>query len=72
MQTCQAQNAQSKTSHISRAGFGFSKKVSYIALVSNVGKNRNVKVKVILLKAGNGKLIFWSIMRLTKSGKVKK
>lgn len=43
------------------------KKAKYIALVAMVGKNRNVKVKVILLKVGNGKLIFWSIMRLTKS-----
>lgn len=42
------------------------KKAKYTALVVMVGKNRNVKVKVILLKIGNGKLIFWSIMRLTK------
>lgn len=41
------------------------KKAKYTALVAMVGKNRNVKVKVILLKVGNGKLIFWSIMRLT-------
>ena len=43
------------------------KKGKYTALVAMVGKNRDVKVKVILLKIDNGKLIFWSIMRLTKS-----
>lgn len=44
------------------------KKADYTALVAMVGKNKNVKVKVkvILLKVGTGKLIFWSIMRLTK------
>ena len=42
------------------------KNAKYTALVATVGKNRDVKVKVILLKIGHGKLIFWSIMRLTK------
>ena len=37
------------------------KKGKYTALVAMVGKNRDVKVKVILLKIDNGKLIFWSM-----------
>ncbi len=42
------------------------KDVEFWSLVANVGKNRDVKVKVVLKRTGNGKIIFWSIMKLKK------
>jgi len=40
------------------------KKVEYWSLVEIVGR-KSIKIKVILRKVGNGKIIFWSVMRLT-------
>lgn len=45
---------------------GIKKEVEYWSLTYKCGKFRNVKVKVILRRIGNGKLIFWSIMKLNK------
>ncbi len=35
---------------------------TYISLVYSAGKNRDVKVRVILKQTGDGPYIFWSIM----------
>ncbi len=42
------------------------KDVEYWSLIANVGKNRDVKAKVILKRVGTGNIIFWSIMKLKK------
>lgn len=42
------------------------KDVEFWSLVASVGKNRDVKVKVVLKRVGNGNIIFWSIMKLKK------
>lgn len=39
------------------------KTIIYFTLIERVGK-RKTKVKVILRRVGNGKIIFWSVMRL--------
>lgn len=44
------------------------KEIEYWGLTALVGRNRDVKVKVILKRVGAGQIIFWSVMRL-KSGK---
>lgn len=42
------------------------KEVEYWAIMCEVGKNRNIKIKVILKRTGNGKILFWSVMKLKK------
>jgi hypothetical protein len=44
------------------------KEIEYWGLTALVGKERDVKVKIILKRIGAGQIIFWSVMRL-KSGK---
>ena len=39
------------------------KDATYWSLIHNVGKKRDTKVKIILRKIGDGKIIFWSIMK---------
>ena len=45
------------------------KEIEYWGLTALVGRNRDVKVKVILKRAGAGQIIFWSVMRLKTSKK---
>lgn len=42
------------------------KEVEYWTVVATVGRNNDVKVKVVLKKTGAGNIIFWSVMRLRK------
>lgn len=49
---------------ISRKKKSPKKKVEYWSLVEVVGK-QSVKIKVILRKVGDGRIIFWSVMKLT-------
>lgn len=44
------------------------KEIEYWGLTALVGRDRDVKVKVILKRVGVGQIIFWSVMRL-KGGK---
>lgn len=39
------------------------KEIEYWAIMASVGKNK-IRVRVILRKIGNGKIHFWSIMKL--------
>jgi hypothetical protein len=45
------------------------KEIQYWSLTALVGKDRDVKVKVILKRVGAGQIIFWSVMRLKTSKK---
>ena len=45
------------------------KEIEYWSLTALVGRDRDVKVKVILKRVGNGQIIFWSVMRLKTSKK---
>jgi len=40
------------------------KEVEYWSIISNVRRNRNVKIKVVLKKIGAGQIMFWSVMKL--------
>jgi hypothetical protein len=45
------------------------KEIEYWSLTALVGRDRDVKVKVILKRVGAGQIIFWSVMRLKTSKK---
>ena len=45
------------------------KEIEYWGLTALVGRNRDLKVKVILKRVGTGQIIFWSVMRLKTSKK---
>lgn len=42
------------------------KEVEYWSIVAEVGRNHDVKVKVVLKRVGAGNIIFWSVMKLKK------
>lgn len=44
------------------------KKASYWGLVAIVGQKKPIKIRVVLRRMGDGKLIFWSVMPCGKLG----
>lgn len=42
------------------------KEVEYWSIICEVGRNRDVKVKVVLKRVGTGNIMFWSVMKLRK------
>ena len=48
------------------------KDIEYWGLTALVGKNKDKKVKVILRRVGNGRIIFWSVMKMNTSKNTKK
>jgi hypothetical protein len=45
------------------------KLIKYWALIAWVGRDRNVQIKVVLRKIGNGQIHFWSVMKLKERNK---
>ncbi len=42
------------------------KEVEYWTIVSCVGRNRDIKIKIVLKRIGAGNIIFWSVIKLKK------
>jgi len=40
------------------------KEVAYWSIIAEVGRNKDVKIKVVLKKIGAGQTMFWSVMKL--------